>query len=48
MWDLIVDVLGAGVISLFGWWNLKHEARSFVETWTEKFIERNPQLFRAD
>ncbi|MBZ0111332.1 MAG: hypothetical protein K8J08_02620 [Thermoanaerobaculia bacterium] len=48
MWDLIVDVLGAGVISFFGWWNLKHDARSFVEIWTEKFIERNPQLFRVD
>jgi uncharacterized membrane protein YjdF len=45
MWDLIVDTLGAAVISCFGWWHMKHNSRSFLEAWTAKFIERNPRLF---
>lgn len=45
MWDLIVDTLGAAVISGFGWWNMKQKSRSFLEVWKEKFFERNPRLF---
>ena len=47
MWDLIVDTLGAAVISGFGWWHMKRNRRSFIEHWIERFIEKNPQLFRA-
>lgn len=46
MWDLIVDTLGALVISLFGWWYMVREEHSFIERWIQKFIQRNPQLFR--
>ncbi|MEO8281410.1 MAG: hypothetical protein ABI564_17055 [Ideonella sp.] len=46
MWDLIVDALGALVISVFAWWHMKRKQRSFVDTWIDRFIERNPGLFR--
>ncbi len=47
MFDLIVDTLGALVISLYGWWYLKRRKESFIQVWIRKFIERNPQLFRS-
>lgn len=47
MWDLFVDTLGALVISLFGWWYMRDPAQSFIERWIEKFIARNPGLFRS-
>lgn len=46
MWDLIVDALGAAVISVFGWWNMKHHERSFIDIGIDRFIERNPGMFR--
>lgn len=46
MWDLIVDTLGALVISVFAWWHMKRNIRSFVDLWIDRFIERNPRLFR--
>lgn len=46
MWDLIVDALGALAISIFGWWYMRRGAKSFIENWIEKFVSRNPQLFR--
>lgn len=46
MWDLIVDVLGALAISVYGWYYLRHPEQSFIERWVEKFIARNPRLFR--
>lgn len=46
MWDLIVDAVGALVVSVLGWWYLhRSDRRSFLERWISKFIERNPQLF---
>jgi hypothetical protein len=47
MWDLIVDALGAMLISCFGWWNIKRKARSFLDRWIGKFIKYNPQMFRS-
>ena len=47
MWDLIVDVLGAAAISVFGWWNMKRNERSFIEVWIDRFVERNPGMFRG-
>lgn len=47
MWDMIVNALGALVISALGWWYMKRDERSFIETWIRKFIERNPRLFRT-
>lgn len=47
MIDLIVDTLGALIISLFGWWHMKRKEESFIEVWIQKFIRRNPRLFRS-
>ncbi|MAM71007.1 MAG: hypothetical protein CMP91_07705 [Gammaproteobacteria bacterium] len=47
MWDLIVDCLGAMVVSVFGWIYIKdRENDSFLERWIEDFIEKNPKLFQ--
>lgn len=46
MWDLILDTFGALAISLFGWWHMRRPEESFLEAWIQKFVDRNPQLFR--
>jgi uncharacterized membrane protein YjdF len=46
MWDLIVDALGAALISAFGWWHMKSDRRSFIDVWTDRFVAKNPRLFR--
>lgn len=46
MWDLIVDALGAAVISAFGWWHMTRNRRSFIEAWIDRFVERNPRFFK--
>ena len=48
MWDLIVDTLGALIISIFGWWYMNRRERSFIESWIRKFIEHNPRLFKEE
>ncbi|MDC0598695.1 hypothetical protein OAP18_02490 [Gammaproteobacteria bacterium] len=49
MWDLIVDGIGAFVISFMGWGYLKTRDRdSFLEKWIDDFIEKNPRLFERD
>lgn len=46
MWDLAVDALGAGLIAALGWWYMIRRERSFMEVMIQKFIARNPNLFR--
>jgi hypothetical protein len=47
MWDLIVDTIGAVLISVLGYGYLKTvEKDSFLERWIDRFIESNPRLFR--
>lgn len=47
MWDLIVDAVGALVISILGWRYLKNPGqKSLLERWIDAFVARNPQLFR--
>ncbi len=47
MWDLIVDVIGAAVISILGYGYLKSGMKeSFLERWIQKFIDNNPRFFR--
>jgi hypothetical protein len=46
MWDMIVNALGALAISVLGWWYMKRDERSFIIIWIDRFIERNPRLFR--
>jgi len=47
MWDLIIDAIGAGIISALGYIHLRNKGSdSFLEKWIDEFIERNPRLFR--
>lgn len=49
MWDLIVDVIGAAVISFLGWGYIKaRDTDSFLERWIDEFIEKNPKLFENE
>ncbi len=43
--DLIVDTLGAAVVSLAGWRYMRQARASPVDTWAARFIARNPKLF---
>lgn len=45
MWDVIVNAIGAGFISLMGWWYVKIERSFFVREWIRSFIQKNPNLF---
>lgn len=45
MWDLIVDTVGAAVISLAGWRYLRRARQPAFENWLNRFIERNPTFF---
>lgn len=47
MWDMIVNTLGALVISVLGYGHLKtSQEESFLERWIKAFIKINPRLFR--
>jgi uncharacterized membrane protein YjdF len=47
MWDLIVDTLGALVISVLGYGYIKTARNeSFLERWIDAFIRGNPRLFK--
>jgi len=45
MWDLILDTLGAGIVSVSGWRYLKRARRTPDQHWLGSFIARNPRLF---
>lgn len=45
MWDMIVNAIGAFIISMTGWWYLKFNKNYFVKDWIKKFIEKNPRMF---
>lgn len=46
MWDVIVNAIGAFIISFSGWWYLKKGKYFFIGEWINKFIRRNPGLFK--
>jgi len=47
MWDLIVDTLGAIVISIMGYSYLRKAGNtSFLERWIDRFVETNPRFFK--
>lgn len=49
MWDLIVDMLGAAVISVLGYGYLRAAGNeSFLERWIDGFIEANPRFFGGE
>lgn len=41
MGDLIVNLLGAAIVSLAGWMYIRHSRRRHVDTWIARFIRRN-------
>jgi uncharacterized membrane protein YjdF len=43
--DLIVDTVGAAIVSLAGWRYMVRARASRVDGWAKRFIERNPQIF---
>ncbi len=45
MHDLIVNMVGAAMISVAGWRYLRKTRASYVDSWARRFIERNPQIF---
>lgn len=47
MWDMIVNALGAILISTMGYFYLKSGKSFFVKKWIQKFITKNPQLFKS-
>lgn len=46
MWDIIVNALGAFVISVLGYIYLKSKKSFFVKNWIRSFIEKNPEMFK--
>lgn len=48
MWDLIVDTVGAFVVSTGGYIYMKRGMKSFVERWIMTFIDTNPHLFSKE
>ena len=45
MWDMIVNALGASMVSFVGWWYLKRNQTFFIKDWIRKFISKNPGIF---
>ncbi|MBW6520201.1 MAG: hypothetical protein K0A99_04195 [Desulfoarculaceae bacterium] len=45
MWDIIVNAIGAFIISFMGWRYLKRQQIFFVRNWIRRFIQKNPSLF---
>jgi uncharacterized membrane protein YjdF len=45
MWDMIVNAIGALIISSMGWWYMKRKRTFFVREWIRTFIGRNPEIF---
>ncbi len=46
MWDMIVNAIGALIVSITGWWYLKFNKSFFIKRWIRNFIRRNPQWFK--
>ena len=47
MWDLIVNGVGALIISVLGWgYQRKQGVDSFLERWIQDFIKKNPRFFK--
>lgn len=46
MWDMIVNAIGAAIISFSGYIYLKRGRSFFVKNWIRKFIRKNPGMFK--
>lgn len=47
MWDLIVDTIGAAIISASGGWYMLKGKKSWLESGIQQFVEKNPRFFRS-
>ncbi len=47
MWDIIVDTLGAAIISFLGYFYMAKDKEFFVHDLLTKFIEHNPKIFKS-
>ena len=45
MWDMIVNAIGALLVSVTGWLYLRQNKTFIIQEWIHKFIEKNPGLF---
>ena len=45
MWDMIVNAIGAGIISFMGWRYMRSKQTFFVRNWIRSFIRGNPSFF---
>ena len=41
MWDMVVNAVGAAMISVAGWRYIQRRRRRHVDTWVARFIRRN-------
>ena len=41
MWDLIVNLAGAAIVSLAGWAYIRQARQRHVDTWVARFVRRN-------
>jgi len=46
MWDLIVDCLGAILISVLGYFYIRRNDSLLFERFVHRFVRKNPQLFK--
>lgn len=49
MWDLIVDTLGALVIAIIGYFQIRDSRRKpgFIRVWIANFVNKNPTMFKV-
>lgn len=47
MWDMIVNTVGALIVSVLGWWYMHQQRQSIIDVWIEKVIQRNPRWFSS-
>lgn len=45
MWDVIVNAMGALIVSVNGWLYLRQNKTFIIQEWIHNFIEKNPGLF---
>ena len=45
MWDLVLDTLGAAIVSLYGFVYMRRGGRSFIAAWIDRFTRENPDWF---
>jgi hypothetical protein len=46
MWDLIVDLIGACIVSVMGYAYLKNDRETFIVPWMDRFLQSNKRLLR--